>query len=131
MNYLDLIIILFIHFVADFLFQSREMGIKKSRNIYWLITHIYIYSIITFIGWVLYFDLNFKMMFELISLTVFSHFLTDYITSKLSSRFYLKSKKSKSLKESKYFEWLFWSIIGFDQLIHAITLILTFKYIFS
>ena len=81
MNYLDLIIILFIHFVADFLFQSREMGIKKSRNIYWLITHIYIYSIITFIGWVLYFDLNFKMMFELISLTVFSHFLTDYIKS--------------------------------------------------
>lgn len=131
MNYLDLIIILFIHFVADFLFQSRQMGVKKSRNIYWLVAHIYVYSIITFLGWIFFFNLNLKMSFELISLTVFSHFLTDYITSKISSKFYLKSKKSKSLKESKYFEWLFWSTIGFDQLIHAITLILTFKYIFS
>jgi membrane-bound metal-dependent hydrolase YbcI (DUF457 family) len=131
MNYLDLIIILFIHFVADFLFQSRQMGVKKSRNIYWLVAHIYVYSIITFLGWIFFFNLNLKMSFELISLTVFSHFLTDYITSKISSKFYLKSKKSKSLKESKYFEWLFWSTIGFDQLIHSITLILTFKYIFS
>jgi fatty acid desaturase len=131
MNYLDLIFILFIHFVADFLFQSRQMGVKKSRNIYWLFAHVYVYSIITFLGWIYFFNLNIKMSFELISLTVFSHFLTDYITSKLSSKFYLKSKKSKSLKESKYFEWLFWSTIGFDQLIHAITLILTFKYIFS
>jgi hypothetical protein len=131
MDYLDLIFVLFIHFIADFIFQSRQMGVKKSKNIYWLTTHIYVYSIITFIGWGLFFKLTPRMGFELLTLTIFTHFLTDFITSKLSSRFYLKSKKSKSLKEANYFEWLFWSTIGFDQLIHATTLILTFKYIFS
>jgi hypothetical protein len=134
MNTYILISLLSTHFVADFLFQSRNMGRKKGKNIYWLTTHILIYTIVTIFGWVVFFNLFEKSFYDslTIGLLIFStHFITDFITSKISGYCYLKTLETKNNNhESSKWEWRFWSIIGFDQFIHAITLILIYDYLY-
>lgn len=108
--------ILINHFVADFLCQSRKMGEGKSSSMYWLSMHILVYTIV----------LGFLSEFFFTSATVFltwilinsvAHFATDFVTSRMSTYFY----KTNNLK------W-FWFTIGFDQLIHQLTLYLTFQH---
>ena len=41
MVYFDLGILLFIHFLADFVFQSREIATKKSIEFKWLLIHVW------------------------------------------------------------------------------------------
>jgi hypothetical protein len=134
MNTYILIYLLLTHFVADFLFQNRNMGRKKGKNIYWLTTHISIYTIVTILCWVVFFNLFEKSFYDLLilGLLIFStHFITDFITSKISGYCYLKMLETKNNNhESSKWEWRFWSTIGFDQFIHAITLILIYDYLY-
>jgi hypothetical protein len=115
--------------MADFIFQTRNMGRNKGKNVYWLITHVLIYTIVTILGWWLL--LGFVNFLILGALMFSTHFITDFITSKISGYCY---RKSVELKHSNYksakWEWRFWSTIGFDQLIHSITLILIYNYIY-
>ena len=64
------------------------------------------------------------------------HFLTDFLTSKLTTYFYLKAESAKSmdldddekLKKARRAMKGFWTTIGFDQLIHGATLFQTLKF---
>jgi hypothetical protein len=129
MDIYNLISILSIHFIADFIFQTRNMGKNKGKNIYWLLTHVLVYTTITIFGWALLID-SVDILY-LFLLTFSTHFATDFITSKVSGYCYIKSLETKhnNYKSSKW-EWRFWSTIGFDQLIHSITLILTYNYLY-
>lgn len=98
-----IILVLFIHFIADFISQSNWMAQNKSKSIIPLSVHILVYSsCFIVLGW------KYALVNGL------AHFITDFWTSKLTSKLY---------KEGKIHE--FFVVIGFDQFIHASCLILT------
>jgi len=100
----NMVLVLVLHFIGDFIYQSRWMGINKSTSLLALSCHIFTYTSILIIGTgVVYGILNGIL-----------HLITDYYTSRISSKLYLKNDMYK-----------FWSLIGLDQLIHSLCLILT------
>lgn len=99
-----LLVMLTIHFVADFLLQSDWMAQGKSKAWRPLLTHTAIYS-----ACFLWFGLPFALV------TFATHTAQDYITSRINAR----------LWGAKQVHWFFVGI-GFDQLLHAYTLALTY-----
>jgi len=112
----NVLLILLIHTVADFFLQSRKMAENKGKSVYWLSVHVLIYSVATTFGW-LAFTTSPLVLFGVLQITVLTHWCTDFVTSRLSGYFYLKGNL-----------YGFFSTIGVDQLIHATTLLLTYKY---
>lgn len=99
-----IILIVWVHFIADFLCQTDKMALNKSTSNKWLLAHTSVYSIwFLILGW----------KFALI--TFLTHTITDYITSRGTSYLWKKEKRHE-----------FFCLIGLDQAIHITTLILTF-----
>jgi hypothetical protein len=102
--------ILVVHYIFDFVLQSRWMAENKSKNLSALTQHVLIYTA------------------GLLGLAVVSpalsvwwalgngaiHWLVDFTTSRISSKAY----QSNNLKS-------FWNTIGADQLIHSLCLLLS------
>ena len=103
----NIIILVWMHFIADFIFQSDEMAINKSKSFMWLTFHVFMYSIIFGA-----FGLKFW------AITFVTHWITDAITSRINSKLYAANQR----------HWFFVGI-GFDQAIHITTLILTLEYL--
>lgn len=101
-----MIVYLILHFVGDFILQSRYVGINKSKYVPILAWHclVYVSVFIPFAGFT-----------DQIVYLYLSHFITDYVTSRLSAYYYNK--------DSMY---MFWNIIGCDQLLHIICIYLIF-----
>ncbi len=135
-----LIAILSIHFIADFLFQSRKMAENKSTSIMWLSIHVFEY-LITLLSVSLLFGHfitdNIGLLIQYCFLNAALHWVTDFVTSKASSRcyfylsYYEKNPQVVGSEEEKN-KWTkrFWSIIGFDQFLHAFALLITYHYFF-
>ena len=125
----NIIHILLIHTIADFIFQTRKMGLNKGKSLSWLTIHVLVYSLSTSIFWGLYF--GWSTFFPVLCLTFITHWVTDFITSRASGYAYLKMLHYKDKNEQLEHIWQyhFWSVIGFDQLIHLITLLLTYNYL--
>ncbi len=104
--------ILFAHWLGDFLFQTRRIAHEKSKNLFWLTIHILIYSISLFIISSVIFQ-EMQLILKFVGLNALFHWITDFITSKLTSRY-------------RSNERVFFLLLGFDQLIHHFTLYLTF-----
>lgn len=102
-----LLILIWLHFIADFIFQTRRMANNKSKKILWLLAHCVEYTI---------FFLPFGLKFAAINGAL--HLITDFITSKMTSHFW-RCKNEK----------LFFVTIGFDQAIHLTCLLLTLGFI--
>lgn len=113
---LNLILVFTIHFIADFLCQTRTMATNKSKSLYWLTIHVLCYTTVTTLCWI-YFNIDLKVILSIWLVTFSTHWLTDFTTSKFTTYFYLKNNM-----------FGFFSIIGLDQLIHAITLLITYDY---
>jgi hypothetical protein len=127
-----IILLLFLHLISDFVLQSRNMGRKKGKNLYWLTSHVFVYSLSLSFFWFLItksLNISFYEAFMFFFLVFLTHFITDYFTSKFSGMFYLRLKQSKNTKTQNLYEWLFWLTIGVDQFIHIASLILIEKYI--
>jgi len=104
----NLILLFITHFVADFLFQTREMAKNKSSNFIYLTAH----SFIIFISF-LWAGIEFAVFNAL------AHFVIDaYIWNAYTFL------RRKSGPDFKYWEdSLFYNFIGFDQLLHGLTII--------
>ena len=120
MNYSQLfILILLIHFLADFALQTHEQATKKGEgnNVWnkWLFYHVGVYTIIwsitfwflpiihpfnCFAGWLIF-----------IVLIGIPHYITDWLTSRMGKPFW----KSGDLHNG-------FVMVGFDQVIHYICL---------
>ncbi len=102
-----IILICFIHFVADFILQSNKMIQEKSHSIKWLTLHCATYML----PW-----LFFGPLYAVINGAL--HELIDFNTSKMTH--YLWDKKE--------IHWFF-VVIGFDQFLHISSLLLTYWWI--
>lgn len=101
------VLLIWVHWLADFLLQSDEMAVNKSKSIFWLTVHVGIYTCCLVIFQ------NFYFMF----INGILHWITDFFTSKLSSYYYKKNDRHN-----------FFVAVGFDQAIHLTTLIITGYY---
>lgn len=113
--------ILFIHWIADFVFQSDKMAKNKSKNIYWLLNHTVTYSVIfmfmitfVWVGSPSAIDAVVKSIL-FAAITFGCHSIVDYITSRINSSLWAKNNIH-----------MFFVSIGFDQFIHFVQLILTY-----
>lgn len=100
----DLLYLLSMHFIADFVLQSDWMAINKSKRWDALIVHVGIYSV-CFLPW----GGQFAM------LTFVFHFVQDAITSRINARLWQSNQR----------HWFFVAI-GADQLLHSWLLAITF-----
>jgi uncharacterized membrane protein len=111
-----MITLIVLHFVADFLLQSREMGKRKSSDYKYLFAHLFIQFIIflPFIG------------VQLSLLNAAIHGIIDKNIWNLYKLFVVWNYNldSESGKSFKYWEdhWFF-TTIGLDQSLHMITLV--------
>jgi hypothetical protein len=114
----QIIAIIFIHWVADFLLQTQKMAMNKSKDNYWLFAHVFVYSMAWFFIGLFFFK---PMPVILFTVTTFiCHFITDYLTSRWTSKLY---------KQEKYYGFpAFFSVIGLDQFLHYLQLILCYEY---
>jgi hypothetical protein len=95
------LLLLWIHFFADFVFQSSHVAINKSKNNLILTKHVLIYGICF---------IPISISYAVINLLL--HFVVDYITSRMTSIFWRHNEH----------HWFFVTI-GLDQVIHATCLI--------
>lgn len=95
--------VIWIHWMADFIFQTDKMAINKSTSIRWLSSHVLAYSA---------FFLPFGIKFALINGA--AHFVTDFCTSRATSYLWKKGDRHN-----------FFVVIGFDQALHLTILLLT------
>ncbi len=114
-----IISILVIHFVADFVFQNDKMALNKSKSLYWLSIHVLVYTVVLFAGSFFAFRMFSPGMVAIYALANgVLHFITDFFTSKLTSRL--------AQRESKH--WFFVAV-GFDQLVHYVCLLTTYQFL--
>lgn len=129
--------IIFVHWIADFVFQTDKQAKGKSKNWGDLLSHTVTYSLVwLFIGGCIYLQ-QFKpynpesneimniywkhliprgLLFVLI--TFICHTITDYFTSRLNSKLWAKGDVHN-----------FFVSIGFDQVLHYTQLFLTYHFL--
>ncbi len=98
--------------MGDFLFQTSKMATSKAHSLKWLSLHVLVYGgIMTSFG-VFLLGIETGLVFSLFNTVL--HWITDFFTSKVIVK-YLKRPR------------IFFPLLGLDQLIHAITLILSLE----
>ncbi len=114
---IPILLLFVVHFFGDFVFQSSKMATGKSKSIKWLSIHVGVYGLVSLISLIILgsFYHNFLFGFYWWITNVILHFVVDFFTSKITSRFW----EQKNMR-------FFFVMIGFDQLLHAICLISTF-----
>lgn len=131
-----LILMLMYHFIADFLLQSRDMGKKKSYDFLVLIQHVSIQF------WVMYLGLiamvGNSTAFKIAVCNMIVHGIIDWYIwrgYKIYAGYRIKHGIDKHLQlnfeasgapESGWLYWedhWFYTTIGFDQMLHSLTLV--------
>jgi hypothetical protein len=102
-----LYVLVWLHFVMDFVCQSSNMATKKSTSNGWLSYHVAVYTLPF-----LFFGIPFALINGL------SHLVIDWCTSRVNSRLWKAQKV----------HWFFVGV-GFDQAMHMTILLLTAKYL--
>lgn len=128
MDLIEIFIILTIHWIADFIFQSRWQANNKSKNNLALASHVWAYTLIWFVFFLLYSIYLYVQLIDtggsiginivvlwFFPITFVAHFITDWITSRMTSYYY----RTKQIHK-------FFVTVGFDQILHYVQLFLTY-----
>lgn len=113
----EVLVILFLHWVGDFVMQSDQQAKNKSTDNAFLLAHIMYYTAIFIIPIAIYMatQSNQKMIL-FYPITFAAHYATDWYTSRVNSQLW-KDGKSHD----------FFVSIGFDQLLHFAQLLITYQ----
>lgn len=109
----QLVTLLGVHWVADFLCQTRWMAENKSKRIDALSAHVATYSVILALASLVLFGPSISLIWFILANAVL-HFATDFVTSRMTTALW----NSKNV-------YGFFAIIGLDQLLHQIALAAT------
>lgn len=139
---------LLVHFIADFIFQSDWMAVNKSKHWDVLVIHVTVYTMTFWLFLAIFTTLSFVTIFYFLGVTWLSHYVTDWLTSRWTSRLWfieledapLRGRGKNGflwkgtiythlarLKEDRHY---FFAVIGLDQLLHFTTLALTIRFLF-
>lgn len=101
------LVLLFGHWIADFVLQSHWMATNKATNNWALAYHVLVYSVVMTC---FYFVVthNWIMIFLF---TFVTHFATDYVSSR-ATKYYMNRREIHN----------FFVVIGLDQFVHCTTL---------
>ena len=113
LDLLTVLLILWAHWIGDFILQSDWHAINKSRNNLILLHHVGCYSIpFAFIGFLV------PVSIAWIVANAVLHAMTDYVTSRATSYLWQQNHR----------HWFFVTI-GFDQSVHFTCLFTTYIYL--
>ena len=115
-----LIYLMFLHFVADFLLQSRTMATNKSSSLKYLVQHVLIQFTVFTIGvfWL-------PPMYALANACI--HGLIDWHIWRLYKfSVYLRDQEATTATWKYYEDHLFYTTIGLDQMLHVITILVVY-----
>lgn len=124
-----LVLIFFLHFVGDFILQPYWMKIQKSRLPHIMYAHIVIYTLTMFFGLCIFHDALTSFYYSIVNGLI--HLIIDFISSRIisgSSRDLEVREGNEPLYErvDMYYPIIF---LGIDQLLHHISLIISWYYI--
>jgi hypothetical protein len=109
----NIIAILFVHWIADFVLQSDWQAKNKSKNNAALIAHVSSYTIALLVYGLLFLPVELAYPWALIN--GFLHLCVDYVTGRINTYLWSKGRVHD-----------FFVSVGFDQFLHIATLLLTF-----
>ncbi len=109
----QLTLLLFAHWIGDFVFQSTWMAIGKSSRLDALIVHVLTYSIVLAGAAVLLFGQT-ELAATFVACNAALHLITDFFTSKVSAALYARQNMRG-----------FFVVLGLDQLLHHLALAAT------
>ncbi len=112
-----IIFLMFFHWLADFVLQTRWMAETKSSSWLALSLHCLVYSFTMAIG--LIFITSFLNVLSFAGLIFVFHFITDAVTSRMTTKYYNRGRMKK-----------FWMTIGFDQWLHVVQILLIYWIVF-
>lgn len=129
MNLIEILSILGIHWLADFVLQTDNQAKGKSKEWLPLLSHTFNYSSIWFsIGTIwsissnVYTDYSYLfdwwIVWKFSIITFICHTVTDYITSRENAKLWEQGKVHN-----------FFVSLGFDQYLHYIQLFITYWYL--
>jgi Na+/proline symporter len=101
------VLLFWVHVLADFVAQTDEMATRKSSSNEWLLRHVLTYG--TLFAWTgpWYCIANMAL-----------HFATDYVSSRITSRLWKAGRRHA-----------FFVVIGIDQALHLSALVLTWPWL--
>lgn len=111
------IYVLFAHWFCDFLLQTDKQATNKSTNLYALIAHTIGYSFFMTIFMEIVTENNMFGAQHIYASVIFglamfiTHTLIDFVTSRINSKLWKEEKR----------HWFF-TMIGFDQWLHYVTI---------
>lgn len=120
-----------VHLIADFFLQSGSWAQKKYNSFDALLNHVYTYTGVTGLFWVLYqyFTLgsvDWIGIFIYCVVNFVVHLCVDYISSKVMHYYWVNQKFGSNI-----INWGFFTILGIDQTIHLFTLVWTYNCLFT
>lgn len=119
------IFIVLVHWIADFIFQAEAWSIGKSKSWSPLLKHTVTYATLWFFPvWLMTGMWAETLVF--VGVTFVFHTATDYFTSRLVSRRFAEGYNGSPIPNFGAF-----TIIGFDQVLHYVQLILTWHILFG
>lgn len=121
----EFIMIVYVHFIADFLYQDEEWATNKNHSITALLKHTTVYSLMWFVPTAIG-NLDPINAVYFVLITFVAHTITDYFTSKAVTRLFKEKKYGSSIPNTGAF-----TVIGFDQMLHYIQLVLTYQLLFN
>lgn len=121
----DVITLISLHFIGNFLFQNSWQTTNKSFNIRALSSHVSNYCLtLLIIMSIIYTHYGYDKIILFILITFIIHWIQDFITSRIGYRLKLTAQRTRNWRN-------YYLHRGFDQLLHYIQLFLTFYFIFK
>lgn len=130
----EVLLILIIHYISDFIFQDEKWAVNKWKSFNDLISHTSVYSAVNFVLMIpVIFIYRFTIDLDLmmVNIILFSfvsfifHTITDFVMSKIVHNRFENKHLGSSIPNTGAF-----SMIGLDQVLHYIQLFIIYKMIF-